>query len=128
MLQGAIDGEDSLAADEPDVMEAEEGRVLTRLHRSRERSRKLVEACKKHALKKHGRLVCEACNFEFGKRYGSQHDGIIDCHHTKPVHTLGEGAKTRIEDLALLCANCHRVVHANRPWLTLEQLRAAIRS
>lgn len=48
-------------ADEPDIQEAEEGRVLTHLHRIRERSRKLIEAKKKAALKQHGRLVCEAC-------------------------------------------------------------------
>lgn len=118
----ALDG-----ADEPDIQEAEEGRVLTRLHRMRERSKKLVESKKKAALKQHGRLFCEACGFDFSRTYGPQGKGLIDVHHTKPVHTLSEGEITKLEDLALLCANCHRVVHSSRQWLTVEQVRDLIR-
>ena len=97
--------------DEPEIQEAEEGRVLTRLHRIRERSRKLVEGKKKAVLKLNGCLSCEACGFDFSKKYGSAGEGLIDVHHTKPVHTLTHGDKTRLEDLVLLCSNCHRVVH-----------------
>ena len=113
--------------DEPDIVEAEEGRVLTRLHRIRERSRTLVEQCKKAALKKHGRLACEACGFDFSVKYGDVGNGIIEVHHTRPVHTLTEGEKTKLDDLALLCANCHRVVHSRRRWLTVDEVKAAIR-
>jgi predicted HNH restriction endonuclease len=118
-------GNDEVGApdDEEGIEEAAEGTLLTRLHRTRERSRKLVDQRKKSALKTHGRLFCEACDFDFSQSYGTDAGHIIDCHHTKPVHTLTEGAKTRLEDLALLCANCHRVVHSFRPWLTIEQLR-----
>ena len=113
--------------DEPEIEQAEEGRVLTRVHRSRERSRKLVESKKKVALKQHGRLFCEACGFDFSIRYGSAGEGLIDVHHTKPVHTLLPGEVTKLEDLALLCANCHRVIHATRRWLSIDQLRGLIR-
>jgi predicted HNH restriction endonuclease len=114
--------------DEPDIQEAEEGRVLTRLHRVRERSRKLVEQCKRTALRKHGRLFCAACDFDFALKYGPTGDGLIDVHHTKPVHTLAEGDKTSVNDLILLCANCHRVVHSSRRWLTVDQVRALIQA
>ena len=114
------------AEEEGDVVDAPEGRILTRLHRSRERSRKLVERCKKRALAEHGRLFCEVCSFDFEKSYGSRGKGVIKVHHTKPLETLVEGARTRLEDLALLCANCHRVVHSVRLWLTLDQLRSLI--
>lgn len=111
--------------DEPDLAEAPEGRVLTRLHRYRERNRELTKAKKKQVLKQRGRLECEACTFAFVDKYGVAGEGVIDCHHTNPVHTLGEeGGVTRVEDLALLCSNCHRILHAARPWLTLAQLRA----
>ena len=110
-------------ANDDDIVEAEEGRILTRLHRSRERSRKLVEQRKLKALKEFGRLRCEVCLFDFEESYGIRGKGFIEAHHTKPVETLVEGAKTRLEDLVLLCANCHRMVHASRPWLTIEQLR-----
>ncbi|MES2106827.1 MAG: HNH endonuclease, partial [Pseudomonadota bacterium] len=112
--------------DEPEIQEAEEGRVLTRLHRVRERSRKLVEQCKNLALKKHGRLFCAACGFDFEVKYGIVGRGVIEVHHTKPVHTLSEGDKTKIDDLALLCANCHRVVHSSKKWLTVDQVKALV--
>lgn len=113
-------------ADEPDIIEAEEGRVLTRLHRVRERNRKLVEAKKKQALKETGQLICEACGFDFVIKYGPTAEGIIDVHHTKPVHTLMPGDTTKLDDLSLLCANCHRVVHSAKKWLTIEQVKALV--
>ncbi|MCM2308477.1 MAG: HNH endonuclease [Sulfuritalea sp.] len=113
-------------ADDPDIVEAEEGRVLTRLHRVRERNRKLVEAKKKQALKEAGKLICEACGFDFVSKYGPTAEGIIDVHHTKPVHTLMPGDTTKLDDLALLCANCHRIVHSAKKWLTIEQVKALV--
>jgi len=110
--------------DEPGIEEAEEGKVLTRLHRYRERSRALVEAKKKDALQKQGYLQCEACGFDFAEAYGPTGNGIIDIHHTKPVHTLKPGKAIKLAELALLCANCHRVIHSKRSWLSVEQVRA----
>ena len=60
--------------------------------------------------------------------YSARGRGFIECHHSKPVHTLVEGTRTKLEDLALLCANCHRMVHATRPWLSISELRAMIES
>jgi predicted HNH restriction endonuclease len=125
-IRGCISGRDDssayLAEDEPGILDAEEGRILTRVHRQRERSRKLVEQVKAMALKKSGRLTCAACGFDFIDAYGPSASGIIDVHHTKPLHTLAEGHRTNVHDLALLCANCHRVVHASRPWLSVEEV------
>lgn len=104
---------------------AEEGRIVTRWHAYRERDRRIVDEAKKVFLKKHQRLFCEGCGFDFKKRYGAAGEGLIEVHHTKPVHTLQPGELTRIQDLALLCANCHRVVHSRRKWLTLGELREA---
>jgi hypothetical protein len=73
-----------------------------------------------------GRLRCEACYFDFEERYGSRGKGFIEAHHTKPVETLVEGSKTKLDDLALLCANCHRMVHSTRPWLSIPELRELI--
>lgn len=123
-----VNDQELAGPDELDIVEAEEGRVLTRMHRYRERSRKLVDSVKAIAMKKHGRLACEACGFEFKLAYGLLAEGIIDVHHTKPVHTLIEGDKTKVEDLALLCANCHRVVHSSRQWLSVQQVRELIQA
>ncbi|WP_420030654.1 HNH endonuclease [Pseudomonas oryzihabitans] len=110
--------------DEYGITEAAEGKLLTRLHRIRERSRALVEAKKKDAWQELGCLKCEACDFDFSVAYGSIGNGIIDVHHTKPIHTLKPGERTKLSELAMLCANCHRVVHSKRKWLSVEQVRA----
>lgn len=125
---GAYRGRSELAGeDELEITEAPEGKVLTRLHRFRERSGKLVQQAKANALKRWGRLSCAGCTFDFGGAYGPESAHIIDCHHTKPVSTLAtDGGKTHISDLVLLCANCHRVVHSRRPWLSIPELKTRI--
>ncbi|RSK73684.1 hypothetical protein EJ774_20375, partial [Pandoraea apista] len=74
--------------DEPDVVAAEEGRILTRLHRVRERSRSLVKQAKAAALKKHGRLVCEACGFSFSDRYGAAWSCPCNSGHVDTVRLM----------------------------------------
>lgn len=106
------------------IQEAAEGRLLTRKHLARERNRQLVESKRKQALKRNGKLVCEVCDFDFAIHYGDRGSGFIECHHTKPVATLAEGQKTHIDDLALVCANCHRVIHRTKPWLSVIELKA----
>lgn len=112
--------------DDYDPQEAAEGKILTRMHRLRERRRKLVNDKKKEAMRKHGRLTCEVCGFNFADRYGSTATDVIDVHHTRPVHMLKAGEKTNIKDLALLCSNCHRMVHSSKNWLSLDQVRALL--
>ena len=126
VAEGATALELAIPTDDDGFSDAPEGRVLTRLHRTRERSRKLVERRKEQVLKEHGRLQCEACQFDFAERYGDHGNGYIECHHVKPVHELRPGERTKLSDLALVCANCHRMIHRSRPWLSLKQLRYAI--
>ena len=94
----------------PEDMAAPEGAVLRRAHLTRERNQKLVTERKKQALKA-GKLCCEACNFCFEEMYGEIGLDFIECHHTAPVASLRPGQKTRIQDLALLCSNCHKMIH-----------------
>ncbi len=124
-IVAAVNDGDSTAvsADDDQFVVAEEGDLLTSLHKRRERSRSLVEKKKALALAEHGKIVCEACGFDFEAVYGVRGQGFIEAHHTRPVHTLRPKSKTKLVDLALLCANCHRMVHSKRPWLTLAELR-----
>ncbi|WP_370157507.1 HNH endonuclease [Bradyrhizobium ottawaense] len=64
--------------------------------------------------------------FNFSAKYGERGHGFIECHHARPVSNLQPGEKTKLDDLILLCANCHRMVHSRRPWLSLEELRQII--
>lgn len=113
-------------SDDEEDYEASEGKLLTRVHKTRERDKELVKKRKSSALRKHGSLVCEACGFDFGVRYGGHGLGFIEAHHVRPLHTIGERGSTKASELALLCSNCHRMVHRQRPWLTIEELKAII--
>jgi 5-methylcytosine-specific restriction protein A len=64
-----------------DTFEAEEGKVLARVHLTRERNRKLVEQKKLDSRKKTGKLACEVCSFEFEAAYGDRGAGFIEAHH-----------------------------------------------
>jgi 5-methylcytosine-specific restriction protein A len=115
-LTSPVDDEEDSAA---------EGRLLLRLHVSRERSRKLRQRKIKATLSRGQPIACEVCGFDFKQTYGERGKGYIECHHILPLHAVGNRT-TRLRDLSLLCSNCHRMIHVRTPWLTPEQLRAAI--
>ena len=75
-----------------------------------------------------GALACEVCSFDFKVAYGDLGAGYIEVHHAKPVHTLVAGSKTKMADLAVLCANCHRMAHRRQVPLSVDDLRAAFGS
>lgn len=103
-----------------------EGRIVYRLHRSRERSKNLVQKAKEAALRQFGKLQCLVCRFDFVEKYGRLGEGFIECHHTLPLSELLGEHEARLRDIATICPNCHRMVHRKRPWLSLEQLGAIL--
>lgn len=107
--------------------EADESRVIMKLHRSRERDRKLIASKKAQVLAAHGALRCEVCTFDFAHRYGVHGAEFIEAHHKRPVSALKMGEKTRVSDLALVCANCHRMLHRGGDLLAVDELRAMLR-
>jgi predicted HNH restriction endonuclease len=122
VLPEALDGEDPEAAEFP------EGRVLYRLHRFHERSGDVPRRAKELALKKHGKLACVVCGFDFHATYGPVGAGFIECHHTVPVSELDYGMMTKLADVVLVCSNCHRMLHRRRPWLRIEALKALLQA
>lgn len=82
---------------------------------------------RRQALAIHG-LACMACGFEFEKAYGELGAGYAEVHHMIP---LAEAATRRTDpgtDLAVLCANCHRMVHRRREvCLSLDELKQHLR-
>jgi hypothetical protein len=106
--------------------EAFEGRQIPRLHLIRERDERLVRRKLEQAIKRHGKLICEVCGFDFAMYYGPLGEHFMECHHKKPLHTLSESAVTRIDDLALVCSNCHRMIHRRQAWITVEELKSII--
>lgn len=115
----------SPAAEEDDDYSAPEGRLLIRRHQSRERDKGLRKRKIDAVLRQGRRLACEACGFDFEATYGPRGAGYIECHHVVPLHKAGEG-RTKLSDLALICANCHRMIHRRAPWPTPGELRNLI--
>ncbi|GIG58522.1 hypothetical protein Lfu02_28940 [Longispora fulva] len=130
-LRAEIEAGDSIGQSpvvDPDLdgHSADEGRVLQRRHLRRERDPKL-KAAKLAAARRLGvAIACEVCGFDFFRTYGPRGEGYIECHHRTPLSVSGP-TKTRLEDLALICSNCHRMIHRNASdWLTIEQLASVI--
>jgi 5-methylcytosine-specific restriction enzyme A len=111
---------------EEDERHFPEGALKYRQHVTRERNRDLVRKVKERAKRVHGRLTCEICGFDFEAVYGDIGSDYIECHHTVPVSELKPGGFTRLIDIALVCANCHCMIHRRRPWLRLPDLRALV--
>lgn len=104
-----------------------EGKIAERLHKSRERSSKVITAAKNNFKLKHGSLHCQVCEFDFEKEYGEIGADFIEGHHTIPVSEMKENHMTSPKDIALLCANCHRMIHKKRPWLSIDELKLLIK-
>lgn len=62
---------------------------------------------------------------DFGYVYGTRGLNYIECHHRTPLHVTGE-TQTKLSDLALLCSNCHRMIHRTEQWLTVEELKRIV--
>ncbi len=105
-----------------DDSEFAEGREKLAIHVQRERNHQVITLAKQRKLQKCGRLYCEVCGFDFEKVYGEIGKNFIEAHHIKPVSQLMPNEKTRVEDIVLLCSNCHSMIHRKKPWLTVDQL------
>lgn len=104
-----------------DELEAPEGRLLRSWQVKRERDPNL-RMRKIQQVKQRGEPVaCAVCSFDFFVTYGERGRDYIEVHHVTPLHVSGE-TKTRLGDLALLCSNCHRMIHRG-PWLNPQQLQ-----
>lgn len=104
-------------------IKGKEGRILTRLHSYRERDPKVAKAAKALFKAKHSRLFCECCGFEPASFYGERGENRIQAHHKTAVEQLLPDSITTPADLAMVCPNCHDIIHAKRPWLDVEELK-----
>lgn len=96
-------------------------------HFSRERRPEIVNAKKAQVLETTGGLRCEVCDFEFKERYGAIGEGFCEVHHKVPLSSLNEETETKLEDLAILCSNCHRMIHRTKPMNGVDEFKTSIR-
>lgn len=107
-------------------LEAFEGNLqrLFIIHRKREA--KLRAAKIRQALEQgSGHLRCEVpgCGFDFLETYGEIGRNYAVVHHTKPLASLSStGSKTSLDDLAVVCPNCHAMIHRDGQCRPIESL------
>ena len=94
---------------------ATEGQRYLRAHYMRERSSRLRQDKLRTFRKAHGALFCELCGYK-ASAYAPElfTDRAFEVHHKSPLADAIEPVRTTLDDLAVLCANCHRAVHANK--------------
>jgi hypothetical protein len=94
------------------------------LHRTRE-SRLRLAKLKETKQINNGRLICEVpnCGFEFSTKYGELGDGYAQVHHKRPLSDApDEGMNVRMSELAVVCANCHVMIHRGGECRPIEGL------
>lgn len=109
-------------------VEFEEGQMLEKWHKFRERNPTLIRKAKQNfKIRNEGRLFCEACGFDFEKTYGKLGENFIEGHHLKPISIRKKGEPTNSKDIAMLCSNCHKMIHKKRPWIEKrEELKSLL--
>jgi 5-methylcytosine-specific restriction enzyme A len=85
---------------------------LTIIERDRSLRKKKLQSAKK--------LDCEICKFNFESFYGIHGRGYAEVHHIVPLSSRSE-QKTKLDQLAIICANCHRMLHTTMKNSTLKQ-------
>lgn len=113
-IQSGSDGED---------IKVKEGNSILKQHLVKERNNSIIRTKKELALR-NGDCQCEVCDFSFIDTYGQNY---IECHHIVPIH-LGERI-TKLEDLALVCSNCHRMLHRQigGKYLSVQELKLIVK-
>lgn len=92
---------------------AAEGERTLGAHHRRERSSSLRDRKLAEVRAKHGVCVCALCGVDETSRYpATLSPRIFEVHHLAPLSRAATPVRTTLADLAVLCANCHRAVHA----------------
>lgn len=104
------------------IWSAKEGRRKLVTHLRAERAPGLAPAKKAEFRRKHGgELLCECCGRTFAE-YGIHHEALFEIHHRKALGKAKKSVVTKLTDLAVLCSNCHRVIHRHDPMISVPHL------
>jgi hypothetical protein len=86
------------------------------------RNPKLVAAAKAH----YG-FRCQVCDFSFEEKYGGLGKGFIEVHHLIPLAANQNRRANTVEDVRVLCANCHRMIHRKAKSIGLDELKRQLK-
>jgi 5-methylcytosine-specific restriction enzyme A len=104
-----------------------EGNPRLVAHLRRERNAAIVKQKKSAVLKATGKLCCEVCGFDFKEVYGEIGEGFCEVHHLQPLSKADGKVITELKDLAIICSNCHRIIHRLDPMPSIEVVSKNLR-
>jgi hypothetical protein len=115
---------DNIASDQGISIESalEGGKKLVQ-HLRRERSRSLVEAKKRVTRQQFGHLFCVTCGLSEQDLPSEIGEGCFEVHHNVPLAKSNTVVATKLDDLSVVCANCHRMLHRTRPLSSVTKFR-----
>lgn len=104
-----------------DLSDYEGGRIEMTAYR-RGRSRKLRDEAIQASSG-----ICEVCQRDYSRLLNGKGLRVLQVHHKRQLGFRDEPTLTRIGDLAVVCANCHLLVHLNpRRAMAISTLRARL--
>lgn len=103
-----------------------EGNSVLAQHMRYERNNSFIQKIKKQALAENKMLNCQICGFSFFEKYGEIGEGFIEAHHKNPLSERTGKTKTKREDIALVCSNCHRMLHRGDPTFGIDEIKDKI--
>ncbi len=113
---------DSQTADS--IAEALEGTRTEIKHLTSKRSRRLRDSAFSNA-----NGVCAVCGRNFTNLLSGRGTRTLQVHHRKQLSAFEMPTVTTLEDLAVVCANCHCLLHLNpKKALLIEELKTMLSS
>ena len=109
-----------------DELTFKEGKLLYAMHRRRERNATLA-AAKKDRARRNNVYYCEVCSFDFLRAADGLGEACCEVHHRSPL-AFGRERETRLADLALLCSNCHRMIHRTDPMMSPRDFQRRLKA
>ncbi len=98
----------------PDEGGTSEGGKVLRSHYRRERSSLLRNKKIGQVREERGICSCSLCGITEESTYPRLlSDRIFEVHHKFPLAEASTAVRTTLDDLIVLCANCHRAVHSS---------------
>ena len=88
-----------------------EGKEQFSIHKSKERNPKLILAAKEQFSALHGDLYCETCKETFHNIPAAFRFSFFQGHHRKPLKTVTEEHLISINEIMIVCPNCHVLMH-----------------
>ena len=71
--------------------------------------------------------TCAVCAMDFSSVLGGIGSAVLEVHHRKQLSSYDVPTVTSIDDLAVVCSNCHALIHSDaKTAFTVEALRALL--